>query len=184
MNADGKGKPGVIDLIDVSLNLGTLGAGGPVLSTNFGGNVRYIHVPRGQIAYRPRIFGGSQPEETVYVVGQSAQLTDDSGAQVEITPTLQRLINPLTGLINEFSGQLTVLTYPIARSLSNTGGGGVVIIRAESTRGMKVTTSGGTAEIGEIRSTGSGPGLVVNPNQPNGPDQNPNTGDEVSFWIR
>ncbi len=87
VNFDGKGKPGVIDLIDVTGNLGTLTAGGPVISTNTGGNVRYIHLANGSTAFRPKLFGGSQPEQTVYVQGQEADITDDSGAQVVITPT-------------------------------------------------------------------------------------------------
>src|SRR6185312_9072125 len=79
VNFDGKGKPGVIDLIDVTGNLGTLQAGGPVISTNSGGNVRYIHLSDSSTAFRPLLFGGSQPEQTTYVKGQEADITDDSG---------------------------------------------------------------------------------------------------------
>ena len=94
VNYDGKGKPGVIDLIDVTGNLGTLTAGGPVISTNSGGNVRYIHLSDTSTAYRPFLFGGSQPEETTYAKGQTANITDDSGGQVVIDPTHEEVLDP------------------------------------------------------------------------------------------
>src|SRR5439155_812402 len=77
-NVDGLGKPGTIDLIDVTGDLGSLQGGGPTLSTNVGGNVRYIHISDASTAYRPFLFGGSQPEQTTFVQGQQANLTDDS----------------------------------------------------------------------------------------------------------
>src|SRR5205814_1987682 len=107
------------------------------------------------------------------VQGQEADITDDSGAQVRITPTQEDLIDPLTGqpLVDPVtleplsnSGTLTVLTYPIARSISNRGGGGVVIIRIDSTRGAQVRTNGGSCEIGTINAgtADAGPGLIFN----------------------
>lgn len=182
VNADETGRPGVIDLIDVTGDIGTLQAGGPLISTGPGGNIRYMKIGPAATAYRPFTFGSSTPEETTFVQGQTATLTDDSGAQVVLTPTQQDVIDPLTGLplvdingnpvIN--SGTLTVLTYPIARSITNQGGGGVAIVRVTSTRGVRVNTTGANAEIGSIVSTGTGPALVTDP----GPDLLPNTGDE------
>lgn len=181
-NADGTGKPGVIDLIDVTLDMGTIGRGGPVISTGPGGNVRYIHISPTSTAYRPLLFGASQPEETFYLQGQQARITEDSGAQIEFTPTEEELtdafgqpiLDPVTFEPLTNSGSLTILTYPIARGLTNAGGGGVVVIRATSTRGMTVRTNGGSTEIGEIQSTGSGPSLIQDP----GTDGIPNSGDE------
>src|SRR5207253_3777217 len=92
---------------------------------------------------------------------------------------------------------LTSLTYPSARTISNSGGGGVVIIRADSTRGMLVRTNGSSAAIGSIRcgqstdvatgylngTTDAGPGLVFNANADTltadvGPDGIAGTGDD------
>lgn len=194
VNADNKGKPGIIDLIDVTQNLGTLSAGGPTITTGPGGNVRYIHISASSTAFRSKVFGGSQPEETTYVQGQSADITDDSGAQVHITPTQENFVDPTTGLSANNSGTLTVLTYPIASSSTGLGGlggpqtgTGSAIIRITSTRGVQVRVSGGSAEIGEIQSTGNGPaldfdlgpdGLPNTGDENNGPDGIPNTGDE------
>jgi hypothetical protein len=179
-DADAKGKPGVIDLIDVSGSLGTLGGGGPVIAAGPGGNVRYIHLAQGAPAFRPTIFGGGNPDDTTFVAGQSFNYTDDSGANVTITPTQEKVIASDGVSINDLSGVLTVLSYPIAQSVANpngTGGGGVAIVRVTSTRGLQITSDGAT-EIGDIVSSGSAPGLVVDPNDPLGPDGIANTGDE------
>jgi hypothetical protein len=175
-DADAKGPPGKIDLIDVTQDLGEIGTGGPVISAGPGGDVGYIHVATGHTAFRPSIFGGNDPEETTYVKGQSAAFTDDSGANVNITPTQDTIFDPTTGTVTDNSGTLTVLTYPIAQSLTNplgTGGGGVAIVRVTSTRGVLITSDGPT-QIGDIISQGSGPALIVDP----GPDRIPGTADD------
>ncbi len=195
VNADGRGKPGVIDLIDITGNLGTVSAGGPIISTNKGGNLRYLHIERGGEAFRPIAFGGgSNPEQTTYSSGQEVDLTDDSGAQVRVTPTQETVLDPLTGLpvfdangnVQVNSGTITVLTYPIFRSPSGSGGGGSAIVRIASTRGVDINTAGGSVEIGEIR-TGHDPTLATDPVTDNGPslivdslgfDGIANTGDE------
>lgn len=178
-NADGLGSPETIDLIDVSGSLGTLGQGGPVISAGPGGNVRYIHLAEGAGAFRPTIFGGGNPDDTTFVAGQSFTYTDDSGANVTITPTIERSFDPITLLPIELSGTLTVLSYPIAQSVTNPfgSGGGLSIIRVTSTRGLRIDTDGAT-EIGDIVSTGSGPGLVVDPVRPGGEDGTLGNGDE------
>ncbi|MEO6435878.1 MAG: hypothetical protein ABIP55_08965, partial [Tepidisphaeraceae bacterium] len=179
-NADGAGAPGTIDLIDVSVSLGTLGRGGPVISAGPGGNVRYIHLAVGAGAFRPTVFGGGNPDDTTFVPGQSFNYTDDSGANATITPTIDRGIDFTTGQVIERSGTLTVLSYPIAQSLTNPfgSGGGVAIVRVTSTRGLRIDSDGAT-EIGDIVSTGSGPGLVVDPFRLTGADGIANNGDEV-----
>jgi hypothetical protein len=184
-DADGTGR-GTIDLIDVSLRLGTAGRGGPVISAGPGGNVRYIHVtpaapdsPEAANVFRPLIFGGGSPEDTTFVPGQSFNYTDDSGANVTITPTRQQFVDPITGQVVDLSGTLNILSYPIAPSLANPGGSGagLAIIRATSTRGILINSDGAT-EIGDLQSTGTGPALIVNPFQPLGPDNVANSGDE------
>lgn len=181
-NADGKGAPETIDLIDVTQDLGTLSRGGPVISAGPGGDVRYIHIASSSTAYRPLLFGGSQPEETTYSQGQKANITDDSGAQVEIIPTQQDVLDstgnvvldPVTLEPLSNSGTLTVLTYPVARGA---GGAGTVILRITSTRGVTVRTNGGNTQIGEIRSNGTGPSLVSDPEDA-GSDGIANTNDD------
>jgi hypothetical protein len=147
VNADNTGKPGVIDLIEVTGNMGTLAVGGPILTTGPGGNVRYFHV--GGTAFRPVTAGGSEPEETTYAQGQNAVITDDSGANVVIEPTQELNFDPVTGGTTNNSGTLTVLTYPIIPAAGQASGGGSVILRVTSTRGMRITSTG-LAEIGEV----------------------------------
>ena len=177
VNADQTGAPGVIDLIDATGNIGTLEAGGPIITVGPGGNVRYMHVTEAGTAFRPRTAGGSTPEETVYAQGQNAVITDDSGANVVIEPTQDLIFNPQTGGTTNNSGTLTVLTYPIIPAAGTASGGGSVILRVSSTRGLRVTSTG-LVEIGDMVSSGSAPALIINPQQPNGPDNQPGSGDE------
>jgi hypothetical protein len=178
VNADQTGAPGTIDLIDATANIGTLEAGGPIITVGPGGNVRYMHLANEtQTAFRPRTAGGSTPEETVYAQGQNAIITDDSGANVVIEPTQEFSFDPATGGTFNNSGTLTVLTYPIIPAAGTASGGGSVIIRISSTRGLRVTSTG-LVEIGDIVSSGSAPALIVNPQQPNGPDNVFGNGDE------
>lgn len=183
VNADRRRNDGVIDLISVVEDMGTISAGGPQITTN-NGNVRYIHVG-GQI-FRDSFFGGNAPEETQFLQGQEAFFTDDSGAQITLTPTQSVLLDATgqpvlgtDGLPIDTSGTLTVTTYPIRRRLgSGLGGGGSVIVRVATSAGVTVraTSAGrnGTAEIGELQVNGAGAGLITDP----GPDGVPNTGDE------
>ncbi len=94
---------------------------------------------------------------------------------------MERVLDPVTGLPEidpntlqpvTNDGTLTVLTYPIARTptitggIGTSGGGGVVIIRISSTRGATVSVTGGSAEIGTIDcgTADGGPGLVFDDN--------------------
>ena len=183
-NADGVGTVGTIDLIHCTQGLGARGVGGPIISAGSGGNMRYIFVndTGATNVFRPTIYGGGSPEETNFVPGQSFTYTDDSGANVQITPTSDQFIDPITGGVQNLSGTLSILTYPVAPSVQNpfASGGGLALVRATSTRGMRISSDGLT-EIGDIESLGPGPGLVVNPFNLNGPDGSPNSGDED--WI-
>ncbi|HEV8378742.1 MAG TPA: hypothetical protein VGP99_07815, partial [Tepidisphaeraceae bacterium] len=104
-NADNFGDDGVIDLIDVRGNFGTLVGGGPHITTGPKGNVRYINVEG--ILFRDEAFGGGRPDPTTFNPGQSATITDDSGAILKLTPG--------TGIPN-LPATLTVLTYGIRGS--------------------------------------------------------------------
>jgi len=73
-----------------------------------------------------------------------------------------------------------VLTYPIIPAAGQASGGGSAILRVTSTRGMRVTSTG-LVEIGELVSGGTIPPMVLNPQQPLGPDNRPGTGDEL--WV-
>ena len=104
-----------------------------------------------------------------------------------LTPTSNPIIDPITdlpavdpttGLTITNPGALTVLTYPVGRSLTDKGGGGVVILNVASTTGVTVdagsSTKSAPVEIGRIQANGFGAALIPDP----GPDQIPNTGDE------
>ncbi|MCY2951879.1 MAG: hypothetical protein NTU53_07860 [Planctomycetota bacterium] len=159
VNADQTGDDGVIDLIDVAGNLGTIESGGPRILTGPKGNVRYMNV--GGTVYRDTIFGGGVSPATAYQAGESVTLNDDSGATITISPT-------------GGGGILTVTTYGIR------GSGGVAAVRVEATSGVSVNGNPESplagAEIGQLRIAAgvAGPGIVQLANgqlavDPNGP---------------
>lgn len=134
VNADNKGNDGIIDLIDIAGDFGTISAGGPGITTGPGGNVRYMRI--GGTMFRDSFFGGGQPEPTLYPVGAEARLTDDSGTTFVLRPSLvgqrrQSVFNP----VPQTGGQLSVLTYPIRDK------GGQVVVR--------VDVLPGTEQVGE-----------------------------------
>ena len=140
-NADNSGRDGIIDMIDVyNGDMGTLAAGGPAIITGPGGNVRYIRVDPGNIAYRDRYFGGGAPEVTTFDPGAVARLVDDSGTKVTVTPT------------NDFAS-ITAATYGIR------GSGGSALVSVASTGGINVraeaTSKNAAAEIGTLTANGS-----------------------------
>jgi hypothetical protein len=145
-NADNFGDDGVIDLIDVRGNFGTLQAGGPHITTGPKGNVRFINVEG--ILFRDEAFGGGQPDLTVFNPGQAATITDDSGAIIKISPAN--------------GGTLGVLTYGIR------GSGGSATVRVETTSAVNIKSNTrkntSPAEIGMILATGDqGRGVVLLP---------------------
>jgi len=151
VNADKFGDDGVIDLIDVAGDFGTLPAGGPWITTGPKGNVRYLNV--GGDLFRDEFFGGGEPDLTVFNPGQAATITDDSGAIIKITPASGSRFNPAT---------LGVLTYGIR------GSGGSAIVRIESTQSISIKSStrknSSPAEIGRIVTTGTGQVVGVGAN--------------------
>ena len=165
VNADGIGDDGIIDLIDCVGNFGTIGAGGPQITTGPGGNVRYIRV--GGTVFRDLTFGGNgSPETTTYSPGVSATIVDDSGSLVHIIPEgdvpnpafVAGTTDQTSPAFNQFTpASLTITTYPIE------GSGGSVIIDATSTGSLTVNSTGDvpgqTAEIGRIEI--QGPGTAV-----------------------
>lgn len=165
VNVDGIGDDGIIDLIDCLGDFGSLGAGGPEMSTGPGGNIRYIRV--GGAVYRDHTFGSGQDDVTSYSPGVSATIVDDSGSLIHITPEGD-VPNPnfVAGTTDETSpafsqfnpASLTLTTYPIE------GSGGSVIIDATSSGSLTITSNGDvpgqTAEIGRIEVQGPGTGVI------------------------
>ena len=158
LNVDERGSDGILDLIDVSGDLGELAAGGPQITTGPGGNVRYIHV--GGQAFRDVFFGGGSPDITNYAPGERVNFIDDSGTQMTLTPTDQRRVN-IDGSITTFGqGSLTTVAYPIRFA------GGSVLINLTSSTGVEIGAGGqsasGTAEISTIEANGIGTVIVEN----------------------
>lgn len=159
-NADAQGLDGFIDLIDVAGDFGTLAAGGPILSTGAGGNVRYLRV--GGTIWQDRFFSNSTAEPATYDPGQSVTVTDDSGSQITITPVAARNPNyvPNTPGSNPSlpAGSITMTAYGVR------GGAGLAIIDVTSTGPVNITSSGGgidpTVEIGRLTITGSGQSVI------------------------
>jgi hypothetical protein len=157
VNNDNAGGDGVIDLIDVDGDFGTLGEGGPGITTGDGGNVRYIHV--GGQAFRDRFFGGGGPDVANFAVGEKVNFVDDSGTVMTFTPTAGRQIVNADGTISIVNGgALSTVRYGIQDK------GGTVLINLGTTRGVTVAAGGqnprGTAEIGKITATGIGTQII------------------------
>ena len=158
---------GYIDLIDVRGNFGTLNAGGPVIITGPGGNMRYIHV-NGTV-YRDHYFGSGTGESTSYQAGESVQLKDDSGTAIVISPGNTSYTGSAPATITSLT------TYGIRGS----GGVAVVQIIANGSLSISGNASAGAAagaEIGLIRLDGEGhrialdaatQKLVLDPADPN-----------------
>jgi hypothetical protein len=164
VNADLTGDDGIIDLIDVAGDLGTIGTGGPSITTGPGGNVRYFNV--GGAVFRDRFFGGGNQEATTYQPGEKVTLRDDSGTQIDLTP-FPTSPNPafVPGGTNpaNLGPSLTVTAYGIR------GSGGVAIINVTSTGSVEVGAGAGIgskahAEIGLIQTTGAGNPVIRSTN--------------------
>lgn len=172
VNADNKGNDGTIDLIDSAGDIGSNSGGGPAIVTGPGGNVRFMHA--GGVAYRDIAFGGGFPETTQYGLGETAQLRDDSGATVEISPTPNNIDFGKTaaGQPPTFidPGRLVISTYPIRGDLTGGSSAGSVIVNLEvqagvggAQRGVQVKSSGGgSVDIGTLQIDSSGFGSTFN----------------------
>ena len=164
VNFDNNGEDGIIDLIDVVGNLGTLNAGGPRITTNTGGNVRYMRV--GGAAFIDAAFGGGTPIRTLHQPGETVTLTDDSGSIMRLVPNGRTAATPPNGTPSpQDLNALIIRSYPIR------GSGGVVVIDITTDDSVNIDTSGGfggTAEIGTIVVQGAraiGPRIVRDPTQ-------------------
>ncbi|MEM6315603.1 MAG: hypothetical protein AAF743_16060, partial [Planctomycetota bacterium] len=118
-NADGSGDDGVLDLLDVSGQLGTSDIGGPIFSPGPGGNIRYVRV--GGTAFRDPFFGGGAPDTVSTEAGTPVTLTDDSGTEFTITPA-DTVTDPTLG------NSLTVRTLPVRGNAQTGAGGGVITL--------------------------------------------------------
>lgn len=163
VNADLTGDDGIIDLIDCAGSFGTLGVGGPAITTGPGGNLRYLNV--GGPVFRDAYFGGGENDVTTYSPGEKVRLFDDSGTAIDLTP-FPVVPNPLFvpgGTNPATTGpSLTVQTYPIR------GSGGAAIVSVVSDGSVRVGAGGKAgskahAEIGLLQTTGAGNPVIVDP---------------------
>ncbi|MEQ9460748.1 MAG: hypothetical protein RIG82_07345 [Phycisphaeraceae bacterium] len=162
VNADNSNDgDGVIDLIDVTVNMGTPELGGPQISTGPGGNVRYIRV--GGELFQDQFFGLSGFGEFRLVNGQQDTIRDDSGAVLTVAPVD-------TGEVLDGGDDGTVggpdeafLTY---RTYGIRGSGGGVLVDIKSTGGISIASdsngTGATAEVGSIFANGRGRPVLFN----------------------
>lgn len=166
--------PGNIDLIDDRGDFGNPTSGGPHIITGPGGNVGFLRV--GGTTYRDSTFGGGTPEESLYQPGETATLTDDSGATVTIVPTGVPGAASLTGgpstggnttpgtSVNPALPQLLITAYGI-EGTPGVNGGGVAIEKIVSTGSVSITgggsVNGQTIQIGVIDCLGTGQALTT-----------------------
>lgn len=140
-NADGIGSDGVIGLIDVSGNVGSIGVGGPAIDTGSGGNVRYFDVA-GDV-FKDRFFGTGGPERVTAAPNAVVTLTDDSGTDFTLTPIQTSAGGggfgvPVTGGGFQTIGTIAYTAYPVRANTSAQAG--VVMINVTSTTGLRVTS--------------------------------------------
>lgn len=154
VNGDNIGRDGIIDLIDFAGDVET-----PQISTGIGGNVRYARVG-GTLIESPNFGGGNAV--TLHSEGASVNITDDSGAQLVIVPTL-------TGgeAVDENGDPLVMPSLEII-GFGVSGSGGIVITSVTSTGGVDIGENslglGGSAEIGVITVNGTGTAVSTDAN--------------------
>ncbi|MBN1764720.1 MAG: hypothetical protein JW860_05635 [Sedimentisphaerales bacterium] len=181
-NADGIGEEGVIDSIIVGDDFETIVSVGPL-----GGNVRFVDI-RGGITHSSggwTELGGFGP--FTYDPGESVTIVDDSGALVKITPGYRGLVEDeiivvpgedpadgAGGAVGDGGGVLSVKLLPVLDILPEEVSGsvnrtelGYAIVEIESTDGLRISSSGGPAEIGVVSVTGVEDNTVsINGNYP------------------
>lgn len=164
LNVDGVGDDGIIDLIDVTGDFGTLEAGGPQITTGPNGDVRYMRV--GGAIFQDFFFGSGTYTGVTLAPGQSASIRDDSGGYIHIAPQAVAThiptglpADPVTGVLLK-PEQLPYLTY---RAYGIRGSGGSVLVDVTSTGGFVASANsnrvGAPVQIGKI--TVQGPGRAV-----------------------
>ena len=162
VNVDGVGNDGIIDLIDVTGDFGSLDAGGPAITTGPGGNVRYIRV--GGTAYQDSFFGGGAVDFTDLQPGQGMDIEDDSGGGLRIAPTANSY-DAKTGLpvdpVTFESVDAPTISY---RTYGIRGSGGVVLMDVRSTGGVSIRGDsnglGNAVEVTRIQTSGAGRAVV------------------------
>lgn len=163
------GRDGIIDLIDVAGDLGTIQGGGPAIVTNFGGNVRYMIA--GGTVYSDLYFSSGEIQ-TTRLLEDDLVLVDDGGGRINISGARQRnprygLIDPVTGLPEpRYLGKAPQVTY---RAYPIRGSGGSVLMDISSDRRLEITSlttqPGGSlatpVEIGRITMTNNAAASMI-----------------------
>lgn len=170
VNADNKGSDGIIDLIDVTGNLGSIGSGGPGIITHQGGQVRYMVV--GGLMFRNIAFGSGEDTPVTYPAGQSITFTDDAGNIITATPegpveTVQTT-TVTTPANNSGSAVTTTTTTTIGPQITlsdyqTLDKGGDIPIAISSSGSMSITDSGGEGSVvtlGTLTIFGTGSAVV------------------------
>jgi hypothetical protein len=173
VNADNTGNDGIIDLIDVPGQFGTLESGGPGIVTNNGGQIRYMLL--GGTIFRDDFFGGGFETPTVYSAGQVASLTDDAGNVIVITP-IGPITTTTTTIINTPSSNTTNGVSTTTASTVTTGPqisitsyairdkGGQVPVAITSTGSVQITsnaTATGSSQVNIASVTIEGNGSQI-----------------------
>jgi hypothetical protein len=175
VNADNSGSDGIIDLINVTGDLGTLANGGPGIVTHDGGYVRYMRV--GGEIFQDEYFGSGLPVETVYGAGQTVTYTDDTGATLTFAPQgpTSTIVynNGLTTTTTTYGPQISLTTYGIRDK-----GGGVIVDATAIGGSMTITSSGGSgadngeADISLINFVGNSINTIATSTTEDGNDEN------------
>jgi hypothetical protein len=165
VNTDNIGADGIIDLIDVTGDLGNIVTGGPAISTGDGGDVRYMRV--GGTIYQDVQFlvGGYLP--IVLAEGENFTHTDDGGGRIILTPG--GLPNPaFNDAQPEGPGNLRYLeqaALTIRQYTIRGAGGSVLVDVVASDYGISVSTDNVPTDhavsIGAITVEGSAGQAVV-----------------------
>ncbi|MFW6154053.1 MAG: hypothetical protein ACOC95_02455 [Planctomycetota bacterium] len=164
LNADGFGRDGIIDLIDVAGDFGSPTAGGPWIFTgeqDGGGNVRFIRV--GGEIFQCLEWADGTPVDTDPGPGVPIMLTDDSGTDITIIPvpdTVDEMsgevpVDPLTGeYLIDPATDLPFVLPSVSLRYFGIMGGGVAIVDITATDSIEILTDshgdGSPAEIGNI----------------------------------
>lgn len=163
VDADRTGADGRIDLIDVTGDWGApvnnVHYTGAALVTGPGGNIGFMRV--GGFLSQDSVFNTGDVGTNGEIVHQAGTVsyTDDSGVRIVLDPGSTTTVST-SGTVTT-AGVITTRTYGVR------GAGGVVIVDASSTLGLKVTATSNSAsvvaEIGSITVNGAGvPIEVVN----------------------
>jgi hypothetical protein len=149
VNADNVGNDGIIDLIDCAGDFGVLG-GGPVLTTNTGGHVRYLVV--GGAIYLPAAFGGVEDQASTSLVGQAATVTDDAGNSVTLTPEGVDTTTTVTTPAVTTTG--TTGTTTTTGTTGTTGTGSTTVTTSPAPGELVTTTTDAAGDVTVTTTTG------------------------------